>query len=193
MSIESHEKALRAASRVAFLALVGCGGLTEVPTGSSDPSDIVSADRSDNVSSDPDYERPSDVAPLPYHGATSSSSGGASAECPDAGGDAAPAASTETDAGTPHELLACLEQLEAHFPNGDPDWSSFWEGTQVTDPELAACCTAFAGPPRSALNDPWPNYELLRNAGCCHVTGWGREMHCTPWGPPMPPAMRGVA
>ena len=54
---------------------------------------------------------------------------------------------------------------------------------RVDDPAAVACC--------KALTEGEADRTLeFRDMGCCHVAVPAR-LFCTPWGPPMPPAMAG--
>ena len=81
----------------------------------------------------------------------------------------------------------CRTALKEAFPNGDPNWPNPQnptprEKTAVSDADLQACCDGIAQAGST---------EDYRSLGCCSVKDNG--VHCTPWGPPTPPAMRAVA
>lgn len=128
--------------------------------------------------------------------------GVAASEADGGAGKAAPSKDAACDADATTTALSCKEKLAATFPNGDPNW---WSGrhdwlddggvvdVSVTDPTLAACCEELARPKSDA--GPWQDLDGLnavRESGCCKVNGWGQGSSCTPWGPPMPPAMPGA-
>jgi hypothetical protein len=89
----------------------------------------------------------------------------------------------ETRNVTPESEADCRAALTAAFPNGDDKWFDPNQKTQraptdVPDEALASCCERHAATFGT---------EAYRDLGCCS-TKW-EGMHCTPWGPPMPPAM----
>ena len=97
---------------------------------------------------------------------------------------------------TPTTDKSCKDAIKAAYPNGDPDW--FGQGTprkptSTTDAQLAKCCEQVYFK-NGQQNIGTPD---MRNSGCCTVL---RNSHstvlglaCTPWGPPMPVAMRRAA
>jgi hypothetical protein len=77
----------------------------------------------------------------------------------------------------------CRSALAAAYPNGDAQWydpnnHTPRTATPVSDSALAACCEHQV--------DVFSTSDY-RKLGCCaaHFNGG----HCTPWGPPMPPAL----
>jgi len=87
-------------------------------------------------------------------------------------------------AGDPTSEADCRSALAAAYPQGDANWFSDDNptprtATPVSDAALASCCQR-----HSALLST-PDYRKL---GCCSAATWDAG-HCTPWGPPMPPAM----
>jgi hypothetical protein len=50
------------------------------------------------------------------------------------------------------------------------------------------CCAVLAQAADKAGTWDWPE-----RGECCAALGWQGSATCTPWGPPVPPAMRGVA
>lgn len=158
---DSHERALRAASRVAMVALVGCGGTIE-------PSESPYEEPADDARTESAYASPARERTPAEEDRDAGSS--ADSACEDAG--------VETDAS-----MECDERLAQQFPEGDPEWWSS-DVPFVQDDVLAACCAA-----RVASESRGDEFERLRTSGCCHVEGWDSFAFCTPWGPPMPPAM----
>jgi hypothetical protein len=85
----------------------------------------------------------------------------------------------------PKSEPSCKQLLHEAFPNGDPDWYGRGRGEGMRkDAKLTTCCEQMAS--RTDVDAT----ELLRTSGCCHVSDWNQGIHCTPWGPPMPPVMR---
>ncbi|MCC6521757.1 MAG: hypothetical protein IT373_03775, partial [Polyangiaceae bacterium] len=96
--------------------------------------------------------------------------------------------------GTPGEEVGCCSEL-AHeaFPEGVvPDPAS-------VAPEVKACCGVLAahydallasvGGSGGAVADPWNwNADGDVKWSCCASIEWASTT-CTPWGPPVPPAM----
>jgi hypothetical protein len=92
---------------------------------------------------------------------------------------------------------SCRAAIQGAYPNGDPDW--YGQGTPRTptptsDATLAKCCEQLFF--KNGSNDGTPE---LHNSGCCTILKLAQSsvvgVACTPWGPPMPVAMRrrGVA
>lgn len=83
---------------------------------------------------------------------------------------------------SPSTLDGCKAKLHAAF--GDDAGADFWDPPRPLskDPALVACCDAIA-----ASNEP-NQTEKFRNTGCCKVDVESNGRHCTPWGPPVPPA-----
>lgn len=86
------------------------------------------------------------------------------------------------------------------FPDGAPSWfESLWpqDGgpSVVHSEEVAACCVAILTEADGGDPNDWKATERFRNAGCCSVAVDSPVVgtHCTPWGPPAPPAMPGIA
>lgn len=95
----------------------------------------------------------------------------------------APLPTGSTAPSTPETDVPCGERLEAAFPDGGAPW--FVNQPPITkDPALVACCERL-----EAATTPDVRADVIRASGCCHVEfpGWGAA--CTPWGPPVPPAM----
>lgn len=107
----------------------------------------------------------------------------------------APDDGEDDDPRRPEECEAALAEA---YPDGDPNWFGSSPtprvDTGVSVAELVACCELL--PPsaeeRSGSGGPY------QDSGCCSLnneTGGEIEnvgLACTPWGPPMPRAMRGA-
>jgi hypothetical protein len=96
------------------------------------------------------------------------------------------AASSQTaSAQPPAAPLPCDARLAATFPDGGAPYYVN-DTPPSTDPALIACCNELA-----AKLSPATRTEAIRSSGCCHVAFDGEASSaCTPWGPPVPPAMR---
>lgn len=159
-----ESRALTAAMRIALgsTLLVGCGGRVA-----------------------PDHD-----GPALAQAASDAAAGAPATTIPDASSERSPAplptGSTEPAApGTsaPQANVPCGERLEAAFPDGGAMW--FVNDPPITkDPALAACCERL-----EAATAPDVRVEVVRASGCCHVEFPGWVAACTPWGPPVPPAM----
>lgn len=172
MHREIHDRALFAAAKLAFAAsaavLPACA-FPEAPStdgvagGEGEPSSTE-----EGVSKAPAKGKPK-PAPRPTGGT------GAKGSC--------------SSGGSGNSLEGCRAALKEAFPGGDPEWWSFGDpATLKKDARLASCCDALASQPAPA--DGLAVTEELRTLGCCHVAGFtSAAAHCTPWGPPMPPAM----
>ncbi len=78
----------------------------------------------------------------------------------------------------------CDARLAAAFPDGG---APFYVNDKPlsADPALVACCNELA-----AKATPMTRTEAIRASGCCHVAfDEDAQSACTPWGPPVPPAM----
>jgi hypothetical protein len=104
----------------------------------------------------------------------------AKAPCPskqDAGTDAAPS------------KPSCENVLASAFPDGGNDFSSMQNPPKVSD-EVKTCCAEHLA---SEDENTW---QLQYRWSCCGVLdNWNNpdpkiSMACTPWGPPVPPAMK---
>lgn len=80
----------------------------------------------------------------------------------------------------------CDARLAEAFPDGG---APFYVNDKplATEPALVACCNELA-----AKASPMTRTEAIRASGCCHVAFEGEGNACTPWGPPVPPAMRAL-
>ncbi len=86
---------------------------------------------------------------------------------------------------SPTSLDGCKAKLRAAF--GDDAGAEFWNPPRPLskDPGLVACCDAI-----EASSEP-NKIEKFRDVGCCGVDVESNGRHCTPWGPPVPPAFAG--
>ncbi|MCC6996572.1 MAG: hypothetical protein IT370_18310 [Deltaproteobacteria bacterium] len=94
-----------------------------------------------------------------------------------------PAVSAAAAAADPSTEAECRTALGAAYPNGDDSWyepqnPTPRKETEVSTAALVSCCERHA----DALGT-----QDYRTLGCCSARFDGA--HCTPWGPPMPPAM----
>jgi hypothetical protein len=189
MKRETYERALRSAAQISFLALpfaVGCGNTfepidpTPVPgDGDGDgDGDDYRGDGSGDAYGDDGSDGTSD------DGASDDGSGDDGAS--DDSGDGSECA----DSGTPFD---CATALKDAYPNGDPNWYNSQDPTPRVDTgvsveKLVECCSTLAAAPDA--------YLTFQDTGCCslHNETDGAVANvgiaCTPWGPPMPRAMR---
>ena len=93
------------------------------------------------------------------------------------------------DAGK-EETKSCEQVIASGFPGVDPD-EYVWESKPGAPAELQACC-------RDKLIET--SGQMPYRFHCCTVVdraaddpGWQLGAACTPWGPPVPPRMKGVA
>lgn len=80
--------------------------------------------------------------------------------------------------------VSCDARLATVFPDGG---APFYVNDKPlsSDPALVACCNELA-----AKASPMTRTETIRASGCCHVAfDENAQSACTPWGPPVPPAM----
>jgi hypothetical protein len=103
----------------------------------------------------------------------------------------------DTVAGLVSELCAdgCEAALKGAYPNGDPNWYDAARPTQrvrtrVPVATLVECCSDLA----ASLDAVGEGYAI-RDTGCCSLNNETHAVEnlglaCTPWGPPMPRAMR---
>ena len=88
----------------------------------------------------------------------------------------------------------CEAALKAAYPDGDPNWYG-GEPTKRVDTgvpvaTLVSCCSELAATAGSSGDGLG-----LRDTGCCSLNNETHAVEnigvaCTPWGPPMPRAMR---
>jgi hypothetical protein len=185
MHKRAFDAALRAALKITFSTtlLAGCGGTVDVDE--TNPAEV----------------EPDDPAGTSTTGATSGGSGGD-------GSIALPAPTPRPDPRTPrpreeceapltppvdwwtfdeHTFACCAESLAAAIPAGDP---TPWVEASQRDMATYNCCTQVTHANMDALWSghpvPYPAPEGVLEACCELQTG---VPTCTPWGPPMPPAM----
>jgi hypothetical protein len=168
--------ALRAASKLALgvTFVAGCSGGGHERAAAADGEALASNDESVSTT----------------HSGSTKDGLGTSASNADADG----GVDASTDAARP----SCDALLTSTF--ADPAWNDLheyrWEPAPVpaTTADVEACCVAAFGPSGSDSPEAfrWECCNLLGNGTS---TGPGAPLGCTPWGPPVPPAMRhlGVA
>lgn len=91
------------------------------------------------------------------------------------------------DAGPPK--LTCDQILASAFPDGGNGW--FGNEEKKLSPDELACCTEEI---KAAAKDETGLNRGQHHWACCTATNWGQGipdigLACTPWGPPVPPAM----
>lgn len=169
-----HARALRAAAKVALAfstasVFGACGG------------QVAEAAKADpDAKTDPDggsAEAATDTAAVP-----------------DALVDAT-ACTVTADAATPKELACCAAKVKATFPADvvEPVDAGGVGDAGSPDKELVACCGEIVRT-YDSTHDLGLTFQQAR--ACCYAlpgTWWEHPgIACTPWGPPMPPAMPGA-
>ncbi len=178
--------ALRASAKVALgAAVVGCGGVVgsaaeRAPTEASVPDGTpvdaaafdVTSPEGEAAACDP--PSPSSVLPEGAHADAAAAIGEPTFDC-------------------------CVERLEAVPPN---DGGFAFPEASVSDPEVQACCATviarldyelrqtMGDPDAAAIEQQDEQKAAPVRWACCQVTP-NEGPTCTPWGPPMPPAMPG--
>jgi hypothetical protein len=74
----------------------------------------------------------------------------------------------------------CHEILASTFKQPDENW--YDPQPKMSDPDVVRCCTQLA-------KNEGGGTAAVRSSGCCHVAFDEVYAHCTPWGPPVPPAI----
>ena len=175
---DTHRRALQAAAKVALTmsaasVLGACGGAM-----SSEPAHAGEADAGG------DGAVASDVATVAIDTASPK-------PVPDAVVTSTTCGPIETDAATPAQTECCAARVRDTFP---ADWTEP-PGTEGGDlhPELAECCDEIVRA-YDGVHEYGLTFQQAR--ACCYVLPAPWYSHggaaCTPWGPPMPPAMPGA-
>jgi hypothetical protein len=183
--------ALRATARVAFTAaIVGCGGTTS--EGNSDAAKSEAAMGKEGAATDApsgrDAEHVKDTAPPGDSGLM------CNAPPPSSLFDKDAAADTVSES-LFNCCIAGLEPLIGDSQTGASD-------AEAADPNLLACCgvIVFAADKDRGLDasaEATAELQSLQKLGfaaqdtCCELLKEPLGPTCTPWGPPMPPAMPG--
>jgi hypothetical protein len=190
MRRETYERALRSAAQISFLTLpiaIGCGNTFEPVDPTPMPGDGDGDGDGDDYRGDGTGDGSGDA-----YGDDADATGddGSSDGTADGTEDGSGDGEECADSGTPFD---CATALKDAYPNGDPNWYNSLEPTPrvetgVPVATLVECCSALAAAPDADLT--------LRDTGCCslHNETDGAVANvgigCTPWGPPMPRAMR---
>ncbi|MEO7095833.1 MAG: hypothetical protein ABI175_21415 [Polyangiales bacterium] len=176
---EVRRRALQAASKVALTmsaaSIFGaCGGAmsSETPGATSDDAGP------DQVTSD--------VAPKVADAAVDTAK-----PVPDAVVTATTCGPIVSDAATPEQLDCCAARVRETFP---AEWAEpISEEPTDVHPELAECCAQIVEA-YDGVHELGLTFQQAR--ACCYVLPAPWYSHggaaCTPWGPPMPPAMPGA-
>jgi hypothetical protein len=187
MRSEVHQAALRAAARLAFFStVIGCGGLTDAstPEPEQDANDagwfprVATTDASSSFSKEAGGGDASDAAPAT---------------------DAADSSLADTTAppscDSSDSFTCCEREVHAAWPDGGG-----FTADAGASAETKACCQVLASHYDNALDEDggnpsawdWADDSNVKWA-CCLSIQWNSTT-CTPWGPPVPPAMpRGFA
>jgi hypothetical protein len=182
MSLLAHDeiqrRALRAAAKVALTMSTAtvfgaCGGMTDAGPSASGPD--AAGDSATSAA---------DVAV-----ADTATSVDTSKPVPDAVVDAT-ACGVTPDAATTDQLDCCAAKVKATFSDTEPEPV---DAGPAPDPGLVACCGELVKAYDGSTHDYGLTFAQAR--ACCYVLPGQWYEHggvaCTPWGPPMPPAMTG--
>jgi len=172
-----RRQALQTTAKVALsLTVLACGGTVEVaqeapaqtdpPPDPPEPIDEEQGERLPSQASFPEEEEPlaCDAAPV----------------------------GEEVTILDDEQLGCCLDQLEPVWPAEGPDGWEQWQET-MQDEDVGACCNVVV-----AHADQATTFDLFETLGwdkiqrCCEAAGSPVGPACTPWGPPVPPHLRGV-
>jgi hypothetical protein len=174
---ETHRAALRAAAKIAFFSTVlGCGGSVDTGTNTSPAV---------GGKTPPQASSPSDDGPQQTDASVADSSAS-----PDSA--ITPDAPPLLDAGVVPGIYTCREIVEsAPWPDGGISWG----GDAGVSAGTIACCQRLADFYDSQYSSGdgglsawgWGTDKDFK-ADCCAAIGY-ESTTCTPWGPPVPPAM----
>lgn len=92
------------------------------------------------------------------------------------------------DAGVSADGLACCRTLVTSEMADAGFGMSQLPASAKKDPDITACCKAISASGWGSGGAAMSAYETAR--ACCELTGDWSNPACTPWGPPMPPAMK---
>jgi hypothetical protein len=180
---EVHKAALRATAKIAFFStVVGCGGSVDAIPGSTTDS---------SGSSSGSDQTPTGTASNDYS-SRRHDSGIAEASAPDVA--QIPDASQAPDV-VATDIVACRGELQTIWPDGG---SFQWGADAGISDEARACCRLLQSYYDQQATDGgmnawgWGSDSKLRNP-CCEALDWQTGGTCTPWGPPVPPAMSKTA
>ncbi len=96
-------------------------------------------------------------------------------------------AASECGAQAMTEASCRAEVAKATFPKtASPD--GLGKPDKRVDATTRECCDLIAKAIDKGADDKWKERDA-----CCSAIGWRGSATCTPWGPPVPPAMRRVA
>lgn len=174
MDALTRRRALSAAAKVAFsFTFIGAGSAVTA-CGAAAPDDRTASndDQSDDALRG---ARDAGKANAPHH------CNEAADAAPDA--NAAPVCSLPAgggDAGPSDEAISCCVDLVSSRVAADGG----------SDPSIAACCKAMGASYWSGGG--WQNPNEMAALNSCCAFGDIPQSTCTPWGPPMPPRMRGA-
>jgi hypothetical protein len=199
--------ALRATAKVALTAVVfGCGG-TVISAGAEDPGmDAGGGGDPRPDAAGADHETLADVAPpdAAVEGAVaeeasspieaSSAEAGAVCSAPDPS-TLFPETSHLHAKVSESTFACCVDELAPLFGEGGTETSE----AGAMDPSVTDCCAATVFYLDRARGDALAPARALAQAklgflgeeSCCRVLSFPVGVTCTPWGPPVPPAMPG--
>ncbi|WP_437333218.1 hypothetical protein [Sorangium sp. So ce394] len=216
MREETRRAALRAAARVALGALaygasVGCGGhiTTGGPSSDLDPDEHLATEAPESPDAPGSPDAPDDAAPAGGDGGAAPTAEEPAPGCTPAEGDpdcseaaqpeppelacAEPASLDDAEARPRAELDCCLGYTAERAPERGAGLSEQEVAALAEDASFVNCCTALiVGVGAGAIS--YPEAEPVRGV-CCFgdVVAPEQELYfqtfCTPWGPPVPPAL----
>ena len=177
MLSDIQRAALRAAAKLAFSAtIIGCGGGTAV-----EPANEPSTDEKTPVATTESTDDALRVRHPRRDAGVKLDTGveGDTGHAPTCGY-------------YPSQACLCKQVVADAFPDGGtppPRWSP--DPAPNMPPEVTSCCTLLAheADVRAQSHDP-NGWDWAERDTCCGVIGWNAAATCTPWGPPVPPAMR---
>jgi hypothetical protein len=169
MDVWTRRRALRHAAKVAFgSVMIGCGGTQQV-SGSDAEADV----KTNDVELDAQ-----DAANLEDAPTDSMMMGDGALAC---------TGPVSVDAGdvTEQTFQCCLGVIEG--VTGDSGFPAADASTVTGDPSVDNCCNAVIARVDTNTSDYSAADAVLPS--CCNALGYPVGPACTPWGPPMPPAM----
>jgi hypothetical protein len=176
MDISTRKKALRHAAKVAFGSLMmGCGGTEGVNGPDAQGDTMVAKDApagQDARAQDAQDEGPTDAMMV----------GDGSLAC------TGEAVSVDSGDVTEQTFQCCLGVIEQDL--GDSAFPEADASTVTGDPSVDNCCSVVI----ARVDDNTGDYSAADAVlpSCCNALGYPQGPACTPWGPPMPPAMEVV-
>jgi hypothetical protein len=180
---ETRLAALRATAKVALSFTVGCGGAVLVPEG-----DTNEEPRNPDPGTPGAKEIPARPAPAEPAPTATSPSEPVPVPAPELACDAPPPG--EPVSGGEEQLACCADHLAPIVPSDKNGWNwESWE-KQKSAPDAQACCNVVLAHTNASQNPAWDMVGWDTLSACCYALGNPSGPACTPWGPPVPPAVR---